>query len=256
MPMPAIPSTDLASADLVEIFSSLQGEGELVGFRQVFLRFCGCNLSCHYCDTNFLKGSICRIEIDPGSGDRVEYPNPVAVEQVTSLLGNWKKQFPGAHHSITITGGEPLLHVDLLQQWLPQLRTLLPVSLETNGTLPQALHQIIDQIDRVAMDIKLASLTGQPTDWDAHRAFLEIAGQVDCSVKMVVGESVSDDEIIRATELVAGVGGYIPIILQPVTKGARVAISTRRLLHLQSLIASIHTNVRVIPQTHVFMGVM
>ncbi len=251
MPMPAIPS-----AELVEIFSSLQGEGDLVGFRQVFLRFCGCNLSCHYCDTNFLQNSICRVEVDPGSGDIVEYPNPVAIEQVTSLLNNWQQQFPGAHHSITLTGGEPLLHIELLRQWLPHLRNILPVSLETNGTLPQALSRVIDQFDRVAMDIKLASQTGEPTDWDAHAAFLKMASRVDCSVKLVVGESVSDEEVVRAAELVAGVGQHIPVILQPVTRGARVGISNRRLLHVQALMAAIHPHVRVIPQTHVFMGVM
>ena len=36
-----------------EIFESIQGEGPFVGVNQLFLRFCGCNLNCNYCDTDF-----------------------------------------------------------------------------------------------------------------------------------------------------------------------------------------------------------
>ena len=35
---------------LLEVFSSLQGEGTHLGERQIFVRFGGCNLCCDYCD--------------------------------------------------------------------------------------------------------------------------------------------------------------------------------------------------------------
>src|SRR3989339_2270889 len=38
-------------APISEVFSSYQGEGIFVGQPQVFIRFCGCNLRCGYCDT-------------------------------------------------------------------------------------------------------------------------------------------------------------------------------------------------------------
>ena len=41
-----------------EIFSSIQGEGPFVGYKQLFIRFCNCNLNCKYCDTEFKSGNI------------------------------------------------------------------------------------------------------------------------------------------------------------------------------------------------------
>lgn len=248
--MPHIPS-----ADLIEIFSSLQGEGKLLGRRQVFIRFAGCNLNCDYCDTSFLSRSLCLVEEDSGSGTLAEYSSPVPLNQVVVLLKRWLSEYPKAHHSISITGGEPLLHAELLELWLPHLRQLLPISLETNGTLPAALRLIVDHVDYVAMDIKLPSVTGQTTDWQAHADFLAIAAQTSCSVKVIVGEATTDEELLQAVLLVQDVSPSTPVILQPVTSNNKVAVSVSRLLRLQALAADINPEVLVIPQTHVFLGV-
>ena len=249
--MPHIPS-----ADLIEIFSSLQGEGELLGRRQVFIRFAGCNLDCGYCDTSFSSRSQCLVEENSGSGDLVEYDNPVPLNRVVVLLNHWLSEYPKAHHSISITGGEPLLHAELLELWLPRLRQYLPIALETNGTLPTALRLIIDHLDYVAMDIKLPSVTGQVTDWQAHAEFLAVAARAQCSVKVIVDENTTDDELSRAIRLVNDVSSSMPVILQPVTRHHRIALSVPRLLAMQALAAAIHSETLIIPQTHIFMGVM
>jgi len=249
--MPLIPS-----ADLIEIFSSLQGEGELIGRRQVFIRFAGCNLDCDYCDTSFLSRSLCLVEEDSGSGALVDYENPVPLNRVMDIVRHWMTEYPKALHTISITGGEPLLHAELLELWLPHLRQLLPISLETNGTLPDALRLIVDHLDYVAMDIKLPSVTGQATNWRAHADFLAVAVQTRCSVKLVVGQYSTDDELIHAAQLVQDISPSTRIILQPVTRNNKVAVSVPRLLKLQALVAAIHPETLVIPQTHIFMGVM
>lgn len=38
------------TADIIEIFSSIQGEGIFLGAKQIFVRFKRCNLTCSYCD--------------------------------------------------------------------------------------------------------------------------------------------------------------------------------------------------------------
>lgn len=253
MPVPATPK---AKAELVEIFSSLQGEGPLVGHRQVFIRFAGCHLCCNYCDTDFTAHNECLVEKVPGSGNVTGLTNPVALFEVRNIIQEWIDAAPGAHHSISLTGGEPLLHSDLLLEWLPQLRKLLPIYLETSGTLPAELEPLIGQIDWVAMDIKLESLTGVVTDWDAHRKFLQLAANTECFVKIVVAETTPAAELLQAVELVNAISEKMLIVLQPVTIDDKVAVTTSQLLQFHALVAAHHTNVCVIPQTHRFMGLL
>lgn len=251
--MPVLQQTD---ASLIEIFSSVQGEGVLVGYRQIFLRLPNCNLDCHYCDTPFALTENCVLEDPPGSGELEQLKNPVELEALLAVFRRWCHDAPGAHHSFSITGGEPLLHLDLLQQWLPELRKLLPIYLETNGTLPEQLQPLLPLLDWVSMDIKLESQSAQQTDWEGHRRFLQLAHQTNCYVKVVVGEETTEKELQQTAELVNGVSRSIPLILQPVTIAAKVGISTQLLLEMQRLVSSVHANVRIIPQTHVFLGLM
>ena len=44
------PVTDAEDVYVSEVFSAIQGEGALVGTRQVFVRLTGCNIRCAYCD--------------------------------------------------------------------------------------------------------------------------------------------------------------------------------------------------------------
>jgi organic radical activating enzyme len=253
MPAPVTPSTE---AQLIEVFSSIQGEGLLVGCRQIFLRFALCNLECDYCDTSFAPQADCRIEDAAGSGNFRSLANPVGLELLYNILFQWHQSVPGMHHSIALTGGEPLLHGEVLGEWLPALRRLLPIHLETNGTLPDALSPLLAHLDWIAMDIKLASVTGLPTPWQAHRAFLaQLRGARD-QVKLVVGEETPAEELSQAARLVHEVAPETPLVLQPVTRQGQITIGPRQLLDLQARVAAIHPIVRIIPQTHRFIGLL
>ena len=47
-----------------EIFTSIQGEGSYVGYKQLFIRLCGCNLNCAYCDTDYTVNDAKEYSID------------------------------------------------------------------------------------------------------------------------------------------------------------------------------------------------
>lgn len=253
MPVPAIPKTE---AQLLEVFSSIQGEGLLVGCRQIFVRMAFCNLSCDYCDTPYEPLANCRIEDAPGSGNFRSVPNPVSLETLYNILFTWNHEAGDIHHSISLTGGEPLVQAGVLTEWLPALREILPLHLETNGTLPDALETVLPHLDSIAMDIKLPSQTGVNAPWQAHSNFLALAREKDCQVKIVVGEETPPREVEAAARMVDEVAPEVPLVLQPVTNEGRILVSARNLLDLQTLAARIHPNTRIVPQTHRFIGLL
>jgi len=237
------------TAEICEIFSSIQGEGLYVGRRQVFVRFAGCNLRCRYCDTaRGAPSGTCSIE--SAGGSPATRQNPLDAQELSEAVGGLAGS--ARYHSISLTGGEPLLHADFLLRWLPTLKTGLCLHLETNGTLPDALEQIVALIDVVAMDIKLPSVTGEEPQFERHRRFLQTAARREAFVKVVFGEGTPDSELAEVAAIVGRVDPVIPVVLQPVT-GAD-APSPDRILSAHSFLSRALVNVLVIPQTHKIIG--
>lgn len=249
--MPATPATEL---HLKEVFSSLQGEGLFIGRRQLFVRLAQCNLDCAYCDTDYAGTSSWHAENGPGSAETHEYPNPASPEQLTELIRGWQSPL-SLHHSLALTGGEPLVQSRALALWLPSVREILPVFLETNGTLPDALEQLLRHLNWISMDIKLAGVVGFPTPWNAHEAFLAVGRPKICQVKAVVDSHTSDAELIEAARFVHRHAPEIPLILQPKTIAGRPSLSGQQLLSLQALASREHSATLVIPQMHPFLAI-
>lgn len=234
--------------NLIEVFSSIQGEGKYVGCRQVFVRLEGCNLDCSYCDTENEPGShkACSFETCAGSREFIERINPLSADEVAERILRMLHEVP--HQAVSFTGGEPLLHAAFIREVAAKIDT--NIFLETNGTLYKQLADSIDSIDSISMDIKLPSIVSKP-QWEAHQKFMKIARQKDLYIKLVVSEETTQEEFEQAVELVAETAPETLFIIQPVTPfGSCKAASPEKILACQNYALSKLPDVRVIPQTH------
>lgn len=247
-----------------EVFSAIQGEGALVGERQVFIRLTGCNIRCDYCDQPEaldLRPGTCRIERTPGKRDWQTFASPLPIGSLTDAAEHLCRQVP--HHSVSLTGGEPLMQsrrvVELARGLAASRRAVM---LETNGTLVSTLKRILPWITYVSMDLKLPSVDGERVSPDTQREFLvtALAGGATTWAKIVLGASTDLDEFDTAVEMVhdAGrhAGSQIEIFLQPVTPFGVVGASPGpdQVLDLQERALRRHPRVRVVPQTHKAIG--
>jgi len=253
-------SASTQTANLIEVFSAIQGEGINVGTRQIFLRFAGCDLRCNFCDSAHTWGvpPACRVERTPGARDFATHPNPV--ERQTLLAWSERQNQPGLHDSISLTGGEPLLQAAFLREFLPELRdrTRLPVYLETGGHRPQELATVLPWLDAIGLDLKLPSVSGEE-HWDAHAACIELCRDKPIALfaKLIVSDTTNPADLERAAALIAAVSPEIPAILQPVTPltkplawGPVSPPAPAQVLHWQALLKRHLRSVRVVPQTH------
>ena len=88
-------------------------------------------------------------------------------EQIFDFLEKRKNMIEG----VVITGGEPLLHKDIVDFISKIKKTGLKVKIDTNGTYPDKLQELIDKklVDYIAMDVKApkkkySKLSGVKTD--------------------------------------------------------------------------------------------
>jgi 7-carboxy-7-deazaguanine synthase len=100
--------------ELIDIWTTIQGEGPFAGMRAIFVRLAGCNLECKACDTTYTDGRF-----------RASHDDAIR------LVHGYAQ--PGL---VVVTGGEPFR-----QKLGPLVRGLLlkdyryHVQIETNGTL-------------------------------------------------------------------------------------------------------------------------
>ena len=216
------------STKIREIFTSIQGEGPYVGQKHIFVRFCKCNLNCAYCDTDFNSQNAKDYNID---------------DLALNLADNDAEV-------ISFTGGEPLLELDFLKEFLSEYKSKLnkKIYLETNGTLYKNLAQIIDYIDIISMDIKLESATGQKNLFFENEEFLKIAQKKETFIKAVFDENISDDEIEKTTTLAKKFNTLL--ILQPkmpINKGLDLD-------NIYNKFYKKYKNIRLIPQVHKYLN--
>ena len=226
--------------EIHEIFSSYQGEGIRVGEPTIFVRFARCDLACRYCDT-----------------PPPERPIRMTVEEVLVHVRQLETR-NGPHTFVSLTGGEPLRYASFLKVFLPRLKQEgFRTYLESDGTKPRELGEVVDWIDLIAMDIKLPSATGMRPFWTEHEAYLETGRRTGIFIKAVVADSTPPEEVEHAARLTARYVPDAPFIIQPASAfGAFQDIPGEETISRLVRAARTHlADVRVIGQTHKLIGV-
>ena len=128
-----------ATYRVAEQFVSINGEGTRAGELAVFVRLCGCNLQCSYCDTQW------------ANQPDVSYQLQTTEEIVQAILETGVR-------NVTLTGGEPLLtpNVTGLIAAITAQPTL-SLEIETNGSVPLQSFAAIQPRPIFTMDYKLPS---------------------------------------------------------------------------------------------------
>ena len=168
-----------------ELFYSLQGEGKLAGVPTVFVRTSGCNLRCWFCDSYHTSWEPTHARM--------------GIDEIVAEVG----EHEAADH-VVVTGGEPMIH-DEVVALLDRLDAAgYHTTVETNGTIHRDAP-----IDLLSVSPKLANSTPTPErdptgqgEWaERHErdridleTLSELVADYDHQLKFVVTDESDVDE--------------------------------------------------------------
>lgn len=169
----------MASYKVVEIFTSINGEGRRAGQLALFVRFQKCNLHCSYCDTRWAN----------------TYSAAYTELTEDELYDEIKKS---GIRNITLTGGEPLLQPEI-GALLYKLAAddALSVEVETNGSISIEEFSRLKNPPLFTLDYKLPGSGMEKYMKVENFAYLK----PEDTVKFVAG---SRQDLERAREIIAG----------------------------------------------------
>lgn len=152
----------------------------------------GCNLRCPYCHNQEL------LPIKPGK---------VSLEETMAFLRRSKRLIEG----VVITGGEPTIHAALPRFMAGIKKEGFLVKLDTNGTNPDMLQELIDNrlLDMIAMDIKTSPDKYALLQVETLSILHSISAIVRSGVNYEFRTTV--DEVLCTEEDVSKIARMIPI---------------------------------------------
>ncbi|MDR3222726.1 MAG: 7-carboxy-7-deazaguanine synthase QueE [Methanobrevibacter sp.] len=231
-------------APISEIFSSIQGEGILIGRRQIFVRFSGCNLDCIYCDTLDSK--------DKDHGNLLSPAN--VVNKINELVT------PDLH-SISFTGGEPTLYPEFINEVIHRvnLKTKIKTLLETNGSIYKQIN-LLNNIDYASIDIKLPEHFNEwnldifESELKSVEILVEKRVKVYCKIVVLPSTKINDVEevVIKLSKRVSN--NNVPLIIQPSSPINHWKGKEKKILKFSEICGK-YMDVLTIPQVHKCLGV-
>jgi 7-carboxy-7-deazaguanine synthase len=174
---------------ITEIFASIQGEADAVGWPSVFVRLTGCPLRCQYCDTAyaFTGGSW------------------FTLDQIIETV----KGFGIAR--VCVTGGEPLAQPNAKLLLTRLADAGFSVSLETSGALS---IEAVDPRVSVVLDIKTPGSAELGRNLLANLGWLKASDQI----KFVLCDR-GDYEYAKTRVLAEQLHHKAMVLFSPVTPG-------------------------------------
>ncbi len=161
----------------------------------------GCNFRCPFCH----NPELVLPEL---------FKDPLSVDDVLSFLQKRQGQLQG----VVVTGGEPTIHDDLAE-FISRIKALgFLVKLDTNGSRPEALREIIDRglVDFIAMDIKSSvenycKATGVSVDIDSIKKTIALIKDSGLGYQFrttLLKKLVSEEDMISIRNLIGKVEEY------------------------------------------------
>lgn len=233
---------------IAEVFTSVQGEGTNVGTRMTFIRFAGCTVGKRFPNAHYGTPDSFRNDLKV-----IQYPS--YVNQCTAFDGrtfpcdtNYNlskkytleellKEIPAGVQWVSITGGEPLMHIDKVRVLCDALaKQQINIQIETSGTIgiPPALRNNpyvylacspkggwLDPVVASADEVRL--MVDQNFDETAAQLILDCAtGQVYlCPLS-------TEDDVTRISR--KAMAKCLELIAKPAYKDAKISIQQHKVL--------------------------
>jgi pyruvate formate lyase activating enzyme len=159
----------------------------------------GCNFRCPFCYNKTLALGTAEL-----------FPQ----DEILSFLSKRKALLEG----VVISGGEPLLHDDIVD-FVKKIKNLrLLVKIDTNGAFPERLSELLEQqlVDYVAMDVKAPKkkyqlLTGVNTDFSKIEASIDLLKTKALAYEFkttFIPDLLTKDDIIEIAQWLKGADTY------------------------------------------------
>ena len=157
---------------VVEMFTSIRGEGKYSGIPSHFVRVSGCNLRCVF------KDSVCDT---PYSSFRPEKPIAQSLAELTMMFKELQTKSPKVKH-LVVTGGEPLMYKKDLEEFLGQIYDDdMIITIETNGTYPilNPSSRSRFKVSLYSVSPKLHTSVGKPGEYNGIKVTEEMVNRHD-----------------------------------------------------------------------------
>lgn len=232
---------------LNEIFTSVEGEGILLGTKTMFVRLSGCPLKCHWCDTPYA------LPMESGEA--------YSTDQASRLIS--EKLHPNTY-KVNFTGGEPLAQHEAVIELAKHVKGLgIKTYLESACYDSARFAKVLPVIDICKIEFKLRD--SRAVDEKNYATLLK--NELECLefavdggkityIKVVVTNSSSLKEfqdLLQKMFNIVEARDIAGFIIQPSDKIDEPTLDT--LFGFYDTVYPFYNEVRIVPQMHKAIGV-